>query len=308
LNILGAEIMTRFDGIILDTFFVTDARTGQLANREEREKFELLVQKILTGAPLDLPALIGKVRPAPGIYTSLEGERIPTVVEIDNGTSDTRTIVDLQAEDRLGLLYDVSRVLTELEVNIHLAKILTENGAAIDTFYIAERDGSKVLDPERQKAIKQRLRQAAQNGLGHGGPDWPSPPPRPTLIGLRQRSGDFRLHAGNGRPITEGGRRHGRGGGDDVPEDVWIFVGAGVLGVNDFDGSQRVSVGKMENEAGVIAALHDRPPGFFAKNLNLRPLMPVEKIAHVSAGQSQGHAYEPNRSFIHHHKDDTIGR
>jgi len=163
-NILGAEILTRSDGIILDTFYITDARTGELANREEREKFENLVQKILTGAPVDLPALIAKVRSAPAIYKSLEGERIATVVELDNATSDTRTIVDLQAEDRVGLLYDISRALAELNVNIHLAKILTEKGAAIDTFYVAERDGSKVLDPERQKAFKHRLQQAAHFG------------------------------------------------------------------------------------------------------------------------------------------------
>jgi [protein-PII] uridylyltransferase len=163
-NILGAEILTRTDGIVLDTFYVVDARTGQLANREERDKFEQLVHKILTGGPVDLPALIARVRPAAAIYKSLEGERIATVVELDNATSDTRTIVDLQAEDRLGLLYDVSRTLSELNVNIHLAKILTEKGAAIDTFYIVERDGSKMLDPERQKAFKYQLRQAAQLG------------------------------------------------------------------------------------------------------------------------------------------------
>jgi [protein-PII] uridylyltransferase len=164
LNILGAEILTRFDGIILDTFFVADARTGQLASREERDKFELLVQKVLTGAPVDLAALIAKVRPASAGFKSLEGERIPTLVELDNATSATRTIVDVQAEDRVGLLYDVSRGLAALNVNVYLAKILTEKGAAVDTFYIAERNGSKVLDPERQKAIKQRLRQALQTG------------------------------------------------------------------------------------------------------------------------------------------------
>jgi len=51
-----------------------------------------------------------------------------------------------------------------LNVNVYLEKILTEKGAAIDTFYITERNGSKVLDPERQKVIKQRLRQAVQIG------------------------------------------------------------------------------------------------------------------------------------------------
>jgi [protein-PII] uridylyltransferase len=162
LNILSAEILTRSDGVILDTFCVTDARTGLLANREEREKLENLVQKILTGAPLDLPALIARVRIAPPSYKSLDGERIPEVIELDNLTSDNRTIVDVQGEDRVGLLYDISRALTELNVHVYLAKILTEKGAAIDSFYLTERWGTKVLEPERQKQIKDRLRKAVQ--------------------------------------------------------------------------------------------------------------------------------------------------
>jgi [protein-PII] uridylyltransferase len=161
-NILSAEILTRSDGVILDTFCVIDAKTGLLANREERDKFENLVQKILTGTPLDLPALIAKVRTAPPNYKSLEGERIPTVIELDNLTSDNRTIVDVQAEDRVGLLYDMSRALTELNIHVYLAKILTEKGAAIDSFYLTERWGTKVLEPERQKEIKERLSKAVQ--------------------------------------------------------------------------------------------------------------------------------------------------
>jgi [protein-PII] uridylyltransferase len=163
-NILSAEILTRFDGVILDAFCVTDAWTGQLANREEREKFELMAHKILTGTHLDLAALIAKARIAPLAFKSLEGERIPTVIELDNATSESRTIIDLQAEDRVGLLYDVSRALTELNERVYLARIATEKGAAIDTFYITEHDGAKVLDAERQKKLKQRLRQAVQRG------------------------------------------------------------------------------------------------------------------------------------------------
>jgi [protein-PII] uridylyltransferase len=162
-NILGAEILTRTDGIIVDSLFVADARTGQLAKKEEREKFEVLVQKVLTGATVDLRGLIAKIRPAPAIYKSLDGERIPALVELDSTTSDNRTIVDLQTEDRVGLLYDVARALADLHLNVYLAKILTEKGAAIDTFYITEQDGAKVLEPERQKAVKQRLRLAAQH-------------------------------------------------------------------------------------------------------------------------------------------------
>jgi [protein-PII] uridylyltransferase len=162
LNILSAEILTRTDGVILDTFCVTDARSGLLANRDERDKFESLMQKVLTGAPVDLPALIAKTKPASAYFQSVGGEHIPAVVQLDNNTSDTRTILDLQAEDRVGLLFDISKALADLNINLLLAKILTEKGAAIDTFYVTERSGAKLLAPERQEAIKKRLYKAAQ--------------------------------------------------------------------------------------------------------------------------------------------------
>ena len=47
LNILSAQIFTRTDGIVLDTFIVTDARTGNLAGAEQRDKFE----NVLNQAP-----------------------------------------------------------------------------------------------------------------------------------------------------------------------------------------------------------------------------------------------------------------
>jgi [protein-PII] uridylyltransferase len=165
LNILSAEILTRYDGVILDTFWVTDARTGLLANREERETFENLTHKVLTGATIDLAALIAKTKTAPSPYKSIEGERIPTVISLDNATSDLRTIIDIQTEDRPGLLYDISRTLAALNVNVYLAKITTEKGAAIDSFYVTEHNGAKILQPEREKAIQQKLRLSVQHGM-----------------------------------------------------------------------------------------------------------------------------------------------
>ena len=60
LNILSAQIFTRTDGIALDTFFVNDARTGNLAAREQHDKFAGLLEKVLNGEPVDLPALIAR--------------------------------------------------------------------------------------------------------------------------------------------------------------------------------------------------------------------------------------------------------
>ncbi len=146
LNILTAQIFTRADAIVLDTFFVTDARTGTMANKEEREKFEALLHKILTGGEVDLGALVAKQKGNRPPYQSYEGDRLPTNISFDNETSDSRTAIEVETEDRVGLLYVISLALAELNLNITAAKIVTEKGAAIDTFYINEQDGGKIFD------------------------------------------------------------------------------------------------------------------------------------------------------------------
>ena len=164
LNILSAEIITRGDEILLDTFFVTDAKTGSVARKEEREKFETLIDRLLTGEELDLAALI-KLESTVSPYKFFEGDRIATAVYFDNETSETRTILEVEAEDKLGLLYAISQVLNELRLDIYVAKISTEKGAAFDSFYVTEAGGAKITAPELQKSIERKLRTAI-NRLG----------------------------------------------------------------------------------------------------------------------------------------------
>ncbi len=160
LNILGAQIFTRTDGVALDTFFVNDALTGNLATREQHEKFDSLLDRVLTGAEVDLPALIRRHIVAHPRYQAYTGERIPTQIRLDNEASEGRTLIEIETEDRLGLLYTISQTLAELALDISAARIVTERGAAIDSFYVRELDGSKVVSVERQLLIEDRLRSA----------------------------------------------------------------------------------------------------------------------------------------------------
>jgi [protein-PII] uridylyltransferase len=160
LNILGAQIFTRADGIALDTFFVNDARTGNLATREQHDKFDGLLDKVLNGEGIDLPALIARQRIARPRYQAYAGERIPTQIRLDNEASDARTLIEIETEDRLGLLYTISQTLAELALDISAARIVTERGAAIDTFYVRELDGDKVESPARRILIENKLREA----------------------------------------------------------------------------------------------------------------------------------------------------
>jgi len=164
LTILSAQIFTRTDGIALDTFFVTDAFSGKLANAEQRDEFEGLLTRVLSDDKIDLHKMIAQQRISRAVYSAYTGEQIATQIAFDNEVSDTRTFIEIETEDRIGLLYTIADTLAELEVDISTARICTEKGAAIDSFYVSELDGGKILSTERQRAIQRRVVHAI-NGL-----------------------------------------------------------------------------------------------------------------------------------------------
>jgi [protein-PII] uridylyltransferase len=163
LNILSAQIFTRTDGIVLDEFFVTDAKSGSLAERGQRDEFEKLLNRVLTDEDVDFHGLIARHKIIRPMYQAYTGEQMPTRVHFDNEDSEARTLIEIETEDRVGLLYVISEVLTEFDLDISAAKILTEKGAAIDSFYVREIDGGKILAPERQRAIERKLHQAIRS-------------------------------------------------------------------------------------------------------------------------------------------------
>ncbi len=158
LNILGAQIFTRADGIALDTFFVNDARTGNLADREQREKFSDLLDSVMTGEEMNLRTLIAKQTARSSNYSAYLGERMETQIHFDNEASDERTLIEIETEDRLGLLYTISTTFVELHLDISAARIVTERGAAIDSFYVSDVDSGKIISPERLERISLKLR------------------------------------------------------------------------------------------------------------------------------------------------------
>jgi [protein-PII] uridylyltransferase len=83
-----------------------------------------------------------------------------TQISFDNEISETRTLTEVETEDRLGLLYAISQVFAELSVDIAGARIVTERGAAIDSFYVRELDGGKIESPSRRILIESKLREA----------------------------------------------------------------------------------------------------------------------------------------------------
>ncbi len=161
-NILGAQILTRTDGIIFDLLHVTDSVMKPISDRMkyrivnmELEKVineELSVEDLFAGRKLSLPLHQRE-------KALLEA---PNRVEINNDVSENYTVIDVYASDRIGLLYTITSVLSSLGLSIHTAKVSTKVDQAVDVFYVADLEGKKVEQEDRIGAIREELLQALE--------------------------------------------------------------------------------------------------------------------------------------------------
>jgi [protein-PII] uridylyltransferase len=90
---------------------------------------------------------------------------VPTKVSVDNRASEHFSVIDVRAQDRVGLLYAIASQLTAMGLEIALAKIATEAHRAIDSFYVTK-DGQKLADPEQMESALGSLRGAIDNLAG----------------------------------------------------------------------------------------------------------------------------------------------
>ncbi|MEM7009099.1 MAG: [protein-PII] uridylyltransferase, partial [Thermodesulfobacteriota bacterium] len=151
-NILGARISTKKDGKILDVFYVN--RLGKSSGGEEElfKKLDKNLKGVLSGK-LDLEKLVAKRKKERSRY----GKKIPqypTRIEVDNESSDTATVIDVYSYDRAGLLYDITKAITDLKLSVEYAKISTKVDQVVDAFYVLDSKGKKISDPEKIEDIK----------------------------------------------------------------------------------------------------------------------------------------------------------
>ncbi len=161
LNILSANIYTRGDHVVLDTFSVCDRNLEAVSDPKQIQTAETMLERTLTNREeINFHQLLERIRAARAETPRLQVATIPTVIGFDNDISRSRTVIEIQTEDRIGLLYTITHALTELGLDISFAKISTEKGAAIDTFYVQDHLGQKITDPDRLEQIKSKLESA----------------------------------------------------------------------------------------------------------------------------------------------------
>lgn len=81
---------------------------------------------------------------------------VKSEVSFDNDTSEHATLVEVSCRDHIGVLYRISRALSDMRIGINIARIQTIGDRVIDTFYVAS-DDEKITDAnylvETERAI-----------------------------------------------------------------------------------------------------------------------------------------------------------
>lgn len=163
LSILGAKVISRTDHIAIDTFYVVEPGRGPVQSASAQEKFAKTIEEALVANRDLLPDIMAQAKKIASTryLTTNSGESLqssfPPTVDVYHELSMERTIVEVQARDQLGLLYRLAKTISDHNFDITFARIGTERGVAIDTFYIEGANHEPIEGPERLIALRDAL-------------------------------------------------------------------------------------------------------------------------------------------------------
>lgn len=155
-NIVDAQISTTRDGMALDTIHLE--REFDQAEDEERRarKIAISIEKLLRGDARLADVVATKKR----AKSRLSAFTVEPQVVIDNTLSDALTVIEINGLDRPGLLYDVTREISDMNLDIASAHIATFGEKAVDVFYVTDLTGKKITSTSRETSIRERLTKA----------------------------------------------------------------------------------------------------------------------------------------------------
>src|SRR5246127_854498 len=155
MNIIKADAFANAAGTVLDTFHFLDLHRTLELNPSEIERFLKSLKDVVNGRAPREPLLRGRESASRARPPKVA---IETRTDFDDSSSEHSTLLEIVAQDRPGLLYDIGSTLARLGCNIEVALIDTEGQKAIDVFYLTEQ--TKKLNAEKQRSLRQALRSA----------------------------------------------------------------------------------------------------------------------------------------------------
>jgi [protein-PII] uridylyltransferase len=164
LSIVSSKALSRADHITIDTFYVSDPAGGPVKNPDALQVFTRYLEEALIhnrNLLKEIQQQAEKFR-QPSYLRSDDTLQVPIPVRVDvyHELSLKRTIIEIEANDELGLLYKLARTISDHGFDITFARISTEKRVAVDTFYIepsqpsSDTDSSQALVDLKEKLLE----------------------------------------------------------------------------------------------------------------------------------------------------------
>jgi [protein-PII] uridylyltransferase len=144
MDIHRGQAMTTPEGLVLDVFEFADAQGFLRQNPGASGEICRMLDRVVAGWT-EVPALLrGRERSV--LYRRRSPE--PPRIHFDNDHSRKYSVLEIIADDAPGLLYRISRVVSEHGCDLDLALIGTEGRKAIDVLHVTKA-GQKLVEAER---------------------------------------------------------------------------------------------------------------------------------------------------------------
>jgi [protein-PII] uridylyltransferase len=153
LNVVDARLITSANGFSLETYEVLEDNGAVIADASRVREIERGLWRALKQVEDSPPAVTRRAPRQVRMFWT------PTQVNFSVDSRNERTILELIAADRPGLLSEVGRVFRAERVAINGAKIMTVGERAEDVFYITGADGG-LLPEDVCRRVQESLTQA----------------------------------------------------------------------------------------------------------------------------------------------------
>jgi [protein-PII] uridylyltransferase len=155
LNILEARITPVGNGFSLDSYHVLEEDGLPAVEAERCHEIEQALWRSLQ-RPEEAPLVVSRRE-----TRQMRVFRTATQISISVDERNRRSVLELTAGDRPGLLCDVGKVFWEERVDLHAARISTLGERAEDVFYVTDR-AQQPLDEAASERLRTRLTDALE--------------------------------------------------------------------------------------------------------------------------------------------------
>jgi [protein-PII] uridylyltransferase len=152
LDVRSGAVASSDDGMAVEVFEVEPA----FAAAPDWERVGADIERALSGR-LALDARLSDRARTYEVRRPAAARPAEPQVLFDNDATEAATVVEVRAPDGVGVLYRITQALAEVDLDVRRAKVSTMGHEVVDSFYVVDAEGRKVVDPDHLREVERAI-------------------------------------------------------------------------------------------------------------------------------------------------------